>query len=84
MSNSDKEYLNLDDLLKMTDDELVMARNEIFARHGRQFVLDYIRDYFNGKSWYQGTIAPEAFDPKVFNDFERSNIERMVYAEEHN
>lgn len=84
ISNSDKEYLNLQDLLKMTDDELVMARNEIFARHGRQFVLDYIRDYFNSKSWYQGTIAPEAFDPKVFNEFERSNVERMVYAEEHN
>ena len=84
MANSDKEYLNLNDLLKMTDDELIMARNEIFARHGRQFVLDYIREYFTGKSWYQGTIAPEAFDPKVFNEFERANIERMVYAEEHN
>lgn len=87
ISNSDKEYLDLNELLKMTDDELVMARNEIYARHGRQFVLDYIREYFEGKSWYQGTVSPAAFDANVkniFNEYELANVERMVYAEEHN
>ena len=87
MANSDKAYLNVDELLKMNDDDLVLARNEIFARHGRQFVLDYIREYFEGKSWYQGTIAPEEFDRNVMNvlnEYEKANITRLLYAEEHN
>ena len=39
----------------------------------RQFVTDYIADYFNSKSWYQGTIDPDTFDAEqdsIFNEYE--------------
>jgi hypothetical protein len=28
-------------------------RNEIYARHGRHFVTDWIRQRFESQSWYQ-------------------------------
>ena len=60
---------------------LQMAINEIYARHGRKFKTDSIREYFEGKSWYTGTIEPEAFDGNegnYFNDYESANRELMA------
>ena len=57
--DSDSRYLTDADLEGYSSSELELAKNEIYARHGRQFVTDYIADYFNSKSWYQGTIDPE-------------------------
>lgn len=31
--------------------------------------------YFNGKSWYKGTVNPEDFSTSVFNDYEIKNIQ---------
>lgn len=84
MANSDSAYLSVDELLKMDDRELRLARNEIFARHGRRFDTDWIREYFETQSWYQGTIAPDDFDVSVMNEYERENVSRLKYAEEHN
>ena len=39
--------------------DLRLARNEILARHGRIFNSDDLKTYFEGKSWYSGTVAPE-------------------------
>ena len=83
-ANSDSAYLNVDELLKLSDEELILARNEIFARHGRQFQKDWIREYFEGKSWYNGTIAPDDFDPDVLNEYEHANVSRLQYAERNN
>ena len=55
----DIEYLSSADIQDMPLQVVCYAKNEIYARHGRQFVTDYIADYFNSKSWYQGTIDPE-------------------------
>ena len=55
-----------------------MAINEIYARHHRKFVLQEVQDYFNGKSWYSGTIEAADFDPTVLNQCENENIALMV------
>ena len=66
-------------------DQLELAKNEIYARHGRRFVTEYISDYFNSKSWYQGTVDPEIFDAQqdsVFNEYEMANIAKIAEWEE--
>lgn len=78
--DSDKTYLTDDQLSAYSSDQLELAKNEIYARHGRQFVTESIADYFNSKSWYNGTIDPETFDAQqnsIFNDYELANIYRI-------
>ena len=57
--------------------ELRLARNEIFARHGRMFDDQELQDYFNSKSWYRGTIRPEDFSESMLSETEKANIETI-------
>lgn len=78
--NSDKEYLTDADVSGLSKSELRLARNEILARHGRIFTSDDLKTYFESKSWYSGTVAPEEFDANMdsrLNDAERANIEMI-------
>lgn len=73
---SNSEYLTESDLYGLTERELKIARNEIYARHGRQFLDEDLQAYFNSKSWYNGAIAADDFDKNyssVFNKFEQKN-----------
>ena len=82
---SSSRYLTDEEISNYTSDQLELAKNEIYARHGRQFVTDYIADYFNSKSWYQGTIDPETFDAEqgsVFNEYEIANINKIQQWED--
>lgn len=74
-SDSDKRKLKMSELKEMSKDELRIARNEIMARHGRIFNDDALRNYFENKSWYDGTIAPDEFDKmkEILNSTERAN-----------
>ena len=74
--DSTSRYLTEADLEGLTKEQLLHARNEIYARHGRLFQSDELQAYFNGKSWYHGTIAPSEFDAnasRYFNDYEAKN-----------
>lgn len=78
--DSNSRYLTDEELAPYSYDQLELAKNEIYARHGRQFVTQRIADYFNSKSWYQGTIDPETFDAQqdsVFNEYEIANIQKI-------
>lgn len=81
ISNSASAYISIASLEALNDTELIYARNEIYARHGRRFDTGWIQEYFNGKSWYEGTIAPAQFDPAVFNEYELENLLRIQYVE---
>ena len=63
--NSNSRYLVKADLVGLSSWELLLARNEIFARHGRKFVDENIQAYFNSQSWYNGTVDPDDFDVTV-------------------
>lgn len=83
--DSDSRYLTDEDLEGYSSSELELAKNEIYARHGRKFVLQRIADYFNSKSWYKGTVDPETFDNNqgdIFNEYETANISKIADAEE--
>ncbi|MCD8364630.1 MAG: YARHG domain-containing protein [Clostridiales bacterium] len=73
IADSDSRYLTTEDLEGLTAEELRIARNEIYARHGRMFDDEALQEYFNSKEWYTGTIAPEDFTESMLNDYEREN-----------
>lgn len=79
--DSDSRYITEDDLKNLSWEQCCLARNEIFARHGRIFVTKEIADYFNSKSWYKGTVSPENFSDTVLNAFEKANINTISQYE---
>lgn len=71
---SSDRYLTNDDLEGLSSEELMYARNEIYARHGYIFNDAEIRAYFEKKPWYTGTVKSEDFSSSVFNDYEYKNV----------
>ena len=69
------------ELSSLSNYELYIARNEIFARHGRTFNNADLQSYFGSKSWYSGTVSPDAFDDSVLNQYEKANIEAISKIE---
>lgn len=74
LPDSDTRYLTEDDLQGLSADECRLARNEIFARHGRRFDDAALQAYFDACSWYTGTVAASAFNESVFNEYEAANV----------
>lgn len=71
-----------DELSSLSNWELYIARNEIYARHGRGFQNQDLRDYFAGKSWYTERYSPEAFDSQVsLNSVEQQNADTILEIE---
>ena len=81
LANSNREVISYDTLNALTDAQLRLARNEIYARHGRRFQNASLQAYFDSKSWYKGTIAPEDFDASILSNVEITNIERIKEVE---
>lgn len=79
--DSDTRYLSSYELIGLSKDECKLARNEIYARRGRKFKDKELQEYFNSKSWYHGTISPDDFDEKVFNEYEIANKDLIVEYE---
>ena len=81
IADSDSRYITAEDLKVLNRDELRYARNEIYARHGRRFNDKKLQDYFNSKSWYQGSINPDNFNESVLNDYEKKNAKMILEYE---
>lgn len=84
-ADSDSRYLTDEEISRYSSSDLELAKNEIYARRGRKFVTPRIAEYFEGKSWYKGTIEPETFDAQqdsVFNEFEFANIDKIIEWEQ--
>ena len=60
---------------------LMLARNEIYARHGDIFKDQNIARYFEYKDWYYGYISSNDFSTSVFNEYEAYNLS-LIIAEE--
>ena len=75
LPGSSSKYLSASDVKNLSSYQLMIARNEIYARHGRKFNDSELQAYFNSKSWYKGTVNPEDFSTSVFNDYEIKNIQ---------
>ena len=85
---SNERYLTDADLDPLSEWELKLARNEIYARHGRRFKDPELQSYFDSKSWYNGRYSPEDFDRNHSSDLstlEKKNAEYILkYEKDHN
>jgi len=70
---SDTEKLLESDVSKLNKENLILARNEIFARHGFVFKTEEYKSYFTNKSWYKPNPAFKGFDGEL-NAVEVYNI----------
>ena len=79
--DSHTRLVSASELYGLTKEELRIARNEIYARHGRMFKDESLQAYFNSKSWYVPIYSPDEFPTSLLNDIERKNVE-TIKAEE--
>ena len=75
LSDSSSRELTIADISGLSHDQLELARNEIYARHGRKFTNPTLQNYFDSQAWYTGTIEPEDFTDDMLSDIEKSNIQ---------
>lgn len=79
--DSDERKLTEADLEGLSAEELRIARNEIYARHGRKFADKKLMEHFNGMEWYFPTYEPNEFDEKIISDIERYNLDLITEYE---
>ncbi|MBC8032401.1 MAG: YARHG domain-containing protein [Pyrinomonadaceae bacterium] len=58
--------------------ELRLLRNEIYARHGRQFQAPWLSQYFYAQEWYQPI---ETFKDEDVSGSDKQNVETIVAYE---
>ena len=81
IEDSSTRVLSDADLQNMSLAELRIARNEIFARHGRQFKDSMLNKWFYSKTWYLNVpikYTPDDFDkvsPTPLSKLETENAE---------
>lgn len=80
---TDSQYITNADLDNFTQQEIVLLRNEIYARHGCNFQDETIRSYFLSKSWYHPVdgLNASTFSSALFNDYESANIDTILAYE---
>ena len=82
IADSSSRLLTEPDLQGLTKAQLELARNEIFARHGRAFKRADIQSYFESKSWYkQNPNYNYTNDYANLSDIELTNA-RFILAHE--
>ena len=76
---SSTKYLSQSQVSSLSDYQLGIARNEIYARHGYIFKLDRFKSYFESQSWY----VPRYSDVSSIslNEIETYNV-ALIKAEE--
>lgn len=79
--DSSTKKLKESEVQALNASECRLAKNEIYARHGRRFQDQSLQRYFDSKSWYHGYIDPEDFDESVFSKIEKRNIKLLAQYE---
>lgn len=85
LPDSSTRLYSASELQSYSQYELMLARNEIYARHGRGFNDQEIRQYFQSKGWYQQRYTAEEFDSlpnSPLTSIEQQNI-KTIYDVEH-
>lgn len=81
LADSDTVRLTQKDLEGLSAEECKIARNEIYARHGRKFKDETLQAYFDSCDWYTGTIEPDDFSENELSDIEIANKDLIVEYE---
>ena len=75
IDDSSQRVLTESDLAGLSLAELRIARNEIFARHGRQFRDSMLNQWFYAKTWYLN--LPYKYSPDDFDAINPSPLSRI-------
>lgn len=75
--DSDYYKLSTEEIERLSNLEILLARNEIFARHGYIFGVPELNDYFQTKPWYY-----KVSNDVTLNEVEAYNVEALKAVEE--
>lgn len=73
-----------EELSALSEEDLRLARNEIYARHGRKFQTEDLNAYFSGKTWYVPLYSAEEMNQmgdSYLNAYETANRDRILQVE---
>ena len=81
--DSDARFYSIEEMQQISwrPELTAVFRNEIYARHGYIFKNDFWNDFFSTFTWYSGEYPADAFDPGVFNEYEKANLKLAVEME---
>lgn len=65
----------------LSRENLSLARNEIYARHGYVFQTEPYKSYFGNKTWYKANPSFEGSDEEI-NEAERYNVQLILKYED--
>lgn len=82
LPDSDKRLIGREDLMNLSPEQCKMARNEIYARHGRKFKDAALQSYFDSCPWYSGRIEPDSFSDSYLSEVEKKNRDTIVAFEQ--
>ena len=75
--DSSERLLEWSDIYILSNEDIRIAKNEIYARHGYIFKDENLKNYFMGQLWYIPSVKAEEFDDSVFSDIEKRNLELL-------
>lgn len=62
----------------MSQNDIQLAINEIYAAHGNIFKTESLNDYFSQKSWYKPVKNITNIEDYFINDYEKKNFKKFV------
>ena len=78
LPESAERLLTASDIAGMSDDDIQLAINTIYARHGYQFKDSELLQYFKGFDWYQPSESDMEKVKDSFSEIERKNMEFLA------
>ena len=75
---SDIRYVTMEDVAGFSKEEVRIAINELYARHGRMFRSEELQEYFDAKSWDEPIYTPDDWQEEWLTDVECYNRDFLV------
>lgn len=71
------QVISEEELALLDDEILYLVRNGLFARAGRAFLEEDLRDFYETYEWYEGYVEPQDFKWEMLNSFQSRTIENI-------
>ena len=78
LPESSQKLLTEEDIAGMSDDDIQLAINTIYARHGYRFKDSQLLEYFKGFDWYQPSESDMEDVKDTFSDIEEKNVDFLA------
>ena len=82
--DSNCRYLEDYEVSSLSEDDIQMAINEIYARKGVNFENEPYASHFNSCEWYNPIYSQAEFDSSWFNEYEEANVNLLAYYRHNN